>query len=134
MTTPAAAEKYLNEHRQQWGGRPFKVHNPHNKPLEELPVIYGFNNGGSPGWYHAVSLAADGTCLGLHICSHEDYMPADLGLIENSRLDREEAFAAHYPEGYRCEFVPCDEVTSHAGLTAAYALNQEQRNNHQPKE
>lgn len=102
------------------------IHNPHGKPVDELPVIYGFNNGGCPGWLDAVLLAEDGTCLGGHICSAEAFMPGDLGIIEGSRPDRHETFREHYPTGYRMEFVGASEVRSHQGLLAAYHRNQEQ--------
>lgn len=95
------------------------VFNPHQKPVDELPVIYGFNNGGQPGWFSGVLLAQDGTGLGGHICSHELYMPGDLGVLEGARPDRHEAFRQHYPDGYRMEFVGYDDVPGHAGLMAA---------------
>ena len=46
MTTPAAERLYLAQHAHEMEGRGWAVHNPHGKPLDELPVIYGFNNGG----------------------------------------------------------------------------------------
>jgi len=95
------------------------VFNPHGGAVDMLPVIYGFNNGGSPGWFSAVLLAEDGTGLGGHVCSHEVYMPGDLGIIEGSRPDRHETFREHYPEGYRMEFVSYKDVLSHPGLSAA---------------
>ena len=101
-------------------GRRWAVYNPHNKPLADLPVIYGFNNGGSPGWYEAVLLAQDGTYLGGHVCSHEGYMEHDLGILEGTREDRHEEFRKHYPDGYRMEFVSYDDVPGHAGLNAAF--------------
>lgn len=100
------------------------VYNPHHKPVEELPIIYGFNNGGSPGWYSAVLLAEDGEGLGGHLCSHECFMPGDLGILEGSRPDRHETFRQHYPNGYRMEFIPGDQVRTHPGLDAAYKRNQ----------
>ena len=33
------------------------------------------------------------------------------------------AFRAHYPDGYRMEFVPYAEVEEHAGLKEAFRLN-----------
>jgi hypothetical protein len=104
----------------------FAVYNPHNKPTEELPVIYGFNNGGSPGWYSGVLLAEDGTGLGGHMCSHEAFMYGDLGIVEGSRPDRHEAFREHYPDGYRMDFVSSSDVMAHPGLDAAYLKNQAQ--------
>lgn len=121
MTTPAAAAFYLASHQMEWNGRPYAVHNPHNKPLTELPVIYGFNNGGSYDFLSAVLIAEDGTPLGGHCCSNEGYMPHDLGCLEGSRPDRHETFREHYPDGYRMEFVGYADAASHAGLVAAFA-------------
>lgn len=103
----------------------FAVFNPHNKPVEELPIIYGFNNGGSRDWWSGCLLAEDGTGMGGHICSLEGFMYGDLGIIEGSQPDRHETFKAHYPDGYRMDFVPAAEVRAHPGLEAAYQKNQE---------
>jgi hypothetical protein len=127
MTTKAAEALYLAEHLVEWAGKGYAVYNPNYRPLADLPVIYGFNNGGSTGWYSGVLLAEDGTGLGGHVCSHEGYMRSDLGVLEGSRPDRHEAFRAHYPDGYRMDFVPMAEVKDHAGLDAAYQLNQQKR-------
>lgn len=101
----------------------YATYNPHNRPIDELPVIYGFNNGGSPGWYHGALIAEDGEVLGGHVCSHEGFMLGDLGIVEGSRLDRHKHFRAHYPDGYRMDFVPESEVMSHPGLGAACEKN-----------
>ena len=126
MTTPAAAKLYLAQHQYAIEGRGWAFYNPHGKDIADLPVIYGFNNGGAPGWMHAVLLAEDGTGLGSHICSDEGYMEADLGIIDGARPDRHETFREHYPYGYRMEFIAGDVVKarSHEGLERAYALNQ----------
>ncbi len=102
------------------------VYNPNNRPENELPIIYGFNNGGSPGWYYGVLIAEDGECLGSHLCSHEAYMPGDLGVLEGSRADRHERFKAHYPDGYRMEFIGYEDLKDHVGLNTAFKRNQEQ--------
>lgn len=88
MTTPAAESLYVAMHRYELEGRKRAIFNPHNKPLEDLPVIYGFNNGGQPG--------------------------------------RHETFREHYPDGYRMEFVPGEEVRARTceGLMTAYNRNQ----------
>lgn len=126
MTTLAAADHYRFRHIHEMEGKPIAVFNPHNKPVEELPIIYGFNNGGPCDWLSGVLLAEDGVCLGGHICSHEAYMPHDLGILEGTRPDRhEKQFRPHYPDGYIMEFVPFDSVKSHKGLMAAYKKNQE---------
>ena len=124
MTTAEAAAASLTDHQQKWNDQGYAVFNPHNKPVEDLPVIYGFNNGGSPGWYSGVLLAADGEALGGHVCSHEGYMRHDLGVMAGSRPDRHETFRQHYPDGYRMDFVPASEVLTHPGLEAAYQKNQ----------
>lgn len=124
MTTPAAARLYEAQHLLEMEGRRIAFFNPHDKPIDELPVIYGFNNGGNPGWYSACLLAEDGEGLGGHVCSSEGYMPHDLGILEGTRPDRHERFREHYPDGYRMEFVPGDQVMTHPGLEAAYQRNQ----------
>lgn len=122
MTTEAAEALYAAQHVFKHGGRKVAVFNPHSKPVESLPVIYGFNNGGSTGWFSAVLLAQDGTVLGGHACSAECYMPYDLGIIEGTRPDKHETFKEHYPDGYRMEFVGHADVRAHTGLNAAFAL------------
>lgn len=91
----------------------YEVFNPNNVPEEDLPVIYGFNNGGSTSWWHGQLLAEDGTPMGSHLCSHESYMYGDLGILKGTRTDRHEGFRDHYPDGYRMDFVPSDEMESH---------------------
>ncbi len=124
MTTEAAARLYEAQHLHQMEGKGWAIFNPHNKPVSELPVIYGFNNGGNPGWYSAELLAEDGTALGGHICSSEGYMPCDLGILEGTRPDRHKTFQEHYPDGYRMNFISANEVKTHPGLERAYQLNQ----------
>lgn len=123
MTTRAAEELYRAQHNLSVENKGYAVYNPENKPLSDLPVIYGFNNGGSPGFYHAVLIAEDGNCLGGHLCSHDDYMPHDLGILEGSRPDRHEDFKKHYPNGYRMDFVYKNEISDHVALNEAFKLN-----------
>lgn len=122
MTTPLAQALYELEHLAQWDGKPCVVFNPDEKPVEELPVIYGFNNGGQMGWFEAVLVSSDGHVLGGHICSSEAYMPHDLGIVEGARPDRHEEFQKHFPHGYRMEFVPHAAAKGHTGLNAAMGL------------
>lgn len=123
MTTPEAARQYESEHIHKHKDHTIAIFNPQNKPINELPVIYGFNNGGSADWLYAVLLAEDGVCLGQHICSNEAYMPFDLGILEDTRPDRHEQFRTHYPNGYRMEFVEYNNVLAHTGLNKALDLN-----------
>lgn len=135
MTTPAAEKLYLAQHQHALEGRGWAVYNPHLKSFEELPVIMGFNNGGSYQWYQAVALAEDGTFLGSHICSHEGYMENDLGILEGTGHDRhEDSYKKHYPDGYRMEFVPYELIKHHEKLLAAIEkskamANQEEQTN-----
>lgn len=123
MTTEAAARLYLAQHLVEWEGKGYAIFNPLNKPVSELPVIFGFNNGGSPNWYSAMSIAQDGTILGGHICSAEAYMPHDLGILEGSRPDRhEESYKVHYPNGYRMEFVPTEQIPGNEALQHTFEL------------
>lgn len=101
----------------------YAVYNPNNKSIEELPFIYGFNNGGQVGFMHAQLLAQDGTPLGSHLCSSESFMYADLGIYEGTRPDRHEHFKEHYPDGYRMDFISYEDVNNHEGLQAAFELN-----------
>lgn len=124
MTTKAAAKLYLAQHKFTTVGREFVVYNPKNEAVNKLPVIYGFNNGGSEEWCNGVLLAEDGTYLGGHICSDEGYMLHDLGILEGTQPDRHETFIKHYPKGYRMDFVSSKDVPNHIELTKAYELNQ----------
>lgn len=101
----------------------FIVWNPENKPVDTLPVIYGFNNGGPHQFFQGVLIAEDGKCLGQHCCSDESFMYGDLGIIEGWRMDRHETFRAHYPGGYRMDFVKYADVPNHVGLNAALKEN-----------
>lgn len=121
MTTKAA--RVFEVQHQYAGDHGWAVYNPDGKPEEQLPIIFGFNNGGQPGWLDAALLAEDGTCLGKHICSHEGYMPSDLGVRNGTRPDRHETFRKHYPDGYRMVFVGYEAVQSNAVLLAAIELN-----------
>jgi hypothetical protein len=104
----------------------FEIYNPLNKTIEDLPFIYGFNNGGNFGMMYAQLITQDGFGAGSHLCSSEAYMPSDLGCVKGSRPDRHEAFKKEYPEGYRMEFVYSDDIDSHKGLQKAFML----ANNH----
>ena len=122
MTTKAAERLYEAQHQYVWGNKGWAVYNPDKKPENELPTIFGFNNGGSHGWMSAVLIAEDGTQLGGHACSSEGYMPHDLGVLDGARPDRHETFRKHYPDGYRMEFVGHDNVRGHAKLMAAIEI------------
>lgn len=125
MTTEAAAQLYLAQHIYEMQRKGWAIYNPNNIVLSELPIIYGFNNGGSPGSYSAVLLAEDGTVLGGHLCSAEEYMPHDLGILEGTRPDRHKSFRKHYPNGYRMVFIPLNKVKEHRDFMLACEKNQQ---------
>lgn len=87
------------------------------------PKIFAFSNVRGGGDGIAYAMAEDGTLLGSHWCSSEFYVPQDLGVVEGSRPDRHETYAAHYPDGYEMEFVRAADVLTHPGLTEAFRLN-----------
>ena len=134
MTTPAAAALYLAQHNLTMEGRKVAIFNPNSRDLDQLPVIFGFNNGGSSGFLEGVLVSEDGTFLGSHACSNEAYMYHDLGILEGTRPDRHERFQEHYPVGYRMEFVPYADLKEHTGLNKALALLDaaEDKNNESP--
>ena len=119
MTTLVAEALYLAQHEHEHRNRKYAVFNPNGKNISELPVIYGFNNGGDVAILEAVLIAEDGIFLGGHCCSHEGYMRHDLGILEGTRPDRHETFRDHYPDGYRMDFVGYADIKDHAGLNAA---------------
>ena len=128
MTTDSIETRLAAMHRaaqyRELTGLPVTVYNPKNRRVRDLPVIYGFNNGGVDGLLDGVLLAEDGTFLGGHASSAECYMPADLGVLDGCRPDRHEAFRAHYPDGYRMAFVNYAAAGTHPGLQEAYRRSQ----------
>ena len=123
MTTKAAEELYKAQHNYAMEGKKIAYYNPHGVQFNDLPIIYGYNNGGSSNWLSAVLISADGKHLGNHCCSHECYMKNDLGILEGTRPDRHKNFKLHYPDGYRMEFVSYVDAKEHPGLCEAYRLN-----------
>ena len=95
-------------------------YNPNEVAFDELPVIYGFNNGGEKYFFQGVLIAQDGTILGSGNCTSEGAMLEYLGMNPGSRPDRHIRFQEHYPDGYRMEFIGYGEVAEHAGLQEAF--------------
>ena len=111
----------------------YTVYNPNNKPIEELPVIMGFNNGGGSGFMMGQLIAQDGTPLGSHMCSNEGFMLGDLGIYNNTRPDRHKTFAKHYPDGYRMDFVSKDNINDNKLLQKAFELNKLMKDEDKPE-
>jgi hypothetical protein len=97
------------------------IYNPNNLPENDLPIIYGWNNGGRAGFMQGRIVAQDGTLLGQHLCSNEGYMVSDLGMRPELNKWRHEDFKKHYRDGYRTEFVSYERCKPHMGLNAALA-------------
>lgn len=91
----------------------------------DKPKIYCFSAMKDGGDGIAYAMAEDGTVLGSHWCSHEGFVPGDLGATEGSRPDRHEGYAKHYPDGYAMEFVRSGDIAGHAGLQRAFELNKQ---------
>ncbi|MBN3848668.1 hypothetical protein G3N58_17825 [Paraburkholderia sp. Ac-20342] len=87
------------------------------------PKIYVFSNvvGGGDGPCYA--MAEDGTVVGSHYCSNEQWAIHDLGVTSDWH---HEEYRAHYPDGYEMEFVPVANRDAHASLKAALELNARQ--------
>ena len=100
-----------------------EIYNPHGKSEDELPTIFGFNNGGQPEFIHGQLIAEDGVPMGSHLCSSELFMLMDLGICKGARPDRHEGFKKYYPDGYKMEFVSYGDVDGHKGLQKAFKLN-----------
>lgn len=96
----------------------FITYNPSDKPVEDLPYIYGFNNGGGDSNWCGLLIAEDGASLGRHICSSEGWMYGDLGIID-ANSGRHKRFKEHYPNGYKMYFVTYNDAAAHEGLQKA---------------
>lgn len=91
--------------------------------MENKKKIYGFNNGGSPGWMVAAAIGEDGVFLASHVCSSEGFMPHDLGVTSNWK---HEIYDKHFGAGkWEIEFIPYSEVENHEGLQSALKLYNE---------
>jgi len=96
-----------------------KIYNPNNLQVDDLPVIYGFNNGGEDNCFSGILISEHGDILGRHISSNEAFMLIDLGILEGTREDRDVEFKAYYPYGFKMEFVSFNDVLSHIKLLKA---------------
>jgi hypothetical protein len=82
--------------------------------------IYGFNNGGNPGFLHAIAICEDGHVLGQHLCSHEGFMRHDLGFGDSTW--KHENYDKHCgADGW--ELVWVDYPSNSPELDAAIGLN-----------
>lgn len=93
---------------------PLYIFNPHKKPEGELPVIYGFNNGGPTGRMNACLLAQDGSVIGSYMVAHESYIVHDLCLFGEENQGRLHACKLHYQGGFRFAYVGYEDAAKEA--------------------
>jgi hypothetical protein len=111
----------LTREQQLEANNGWEVFNPYDKPLDELPIIFVFVNGHALGGPIGVALSENGHDLGSHACSSEGYVPGDLGARPGFRKDRHtNQYQTHYPDGYRMEYVPSQQIDEHKKLQAAF--------------
>ena len=95
--------------------------------MSNLPKIYIYPTiVWESGDMVCVALAEDGHALASHLSSNERYAKHDMGITGTWKRD---TYHAHYPDGYELVWVDFDDVETHEGLLAAYALNQEMKPN-----
>ncbi|RFZ89388.1 hypothetical protein D0Y60_01795 [Shinella sp. WSJ-2] len=104
-----------------WGENGYVAFNPDEKPIEELPFIYGYNTGELLDERYMLGklIAQDGTTLGAHYSSTETFQRQDLAILPGCWPERQDDFQGHYPGGYRMEYVPAEERPGHVGLAEA---------------
>lgn len=81
--------------------------------------IYAFNNGGSPGWYQAIALGEDGQIVGEHICSHEAWVPHDLGADGRSNWQHDNYDKVYGKGNWTIKYIKPNEIEDHSGLKEA---------------
>ena len=91
--------------------------------MSDKPKIFVWCNRCEPEWHSASAMAEDGTALGGHICSSHSFIAHDMGINENGW--KRDIYAEHYPDGF--EVVWVEDPKHHAGLDAAYKLNQQRK-------
>lgn len=106
----------------------YAVFNPHKRPVEELPVIFGFDNGGQPGYRHGCVISQDGVWFAPHVSSNDGWMLYDLGILDGARFDRHILYQKHYPNGYRMDFVKYEDYEKREDLKAAVELAEGKNN------
>lgn len=84
--------------------------------MSDKPKIYGFVNGGSPGWYSVEAISEDGVFLAGHVCSHPGFGPHDIGVTSDWKHD---TYAKYYPDGF--EVVWIEDTKNDERLKAAHA-------------
>ena len=78
--------------------------------------VYGFVNGGSPGFYEAVLCTADGECLAQHISSTHGWAWRDMQRALDQQFD---ALKERFPEGVDSEWLEPESDPEHLAIVKA---------------
>ena len=84
------------------------------------PCIYVFVNGGrGTDWVSVLALSEDGYIIAGHICSHEGFIPGDMGLDSDRKHD---LYREKYPDGFELKYLDGLEVKTDEGFRRAADL------------
>lgn len=85
----------------------------------------GMVNGSAPGGdVMGYALAEDGACLAMHLSSNASFSKHDMGLTSDWK---HEIYEKYYPLGFELVWVDEDQLDTHEGFNAAFALNKLRR-------
>lgn len=97
------------------------VYNPKNVSEDTLPRIFGYCTTIERDSVYGHALSEDGTFFAASASRSEEELEIDLGIAENGRVPTQKSFVRHHPDGFVCEYIPYEKVTTHLGLQAALA-------------
>jgi len=93
-----------------------EIFNPHDKPIDELPTIYGFSKGNANETHFGCLLSEDGTLIHTKQSPTEFHLQYDLGILKDTQYEMHKYLRVYYPDGYRMEFVPSWKILNHGKL------------------
>lgn len=110
--------QFVAKHRH---GKPIDplIYNPAHRPIDELPVIYGYVSGANPKGCLCLAVSSDGDYLGNRWCTSPEFMAYDLSLAIDGGCQMIKFYLERYQNGFRCVAVPHGEEDSHVGLQKA---------------
>ena len=127
MTTDVD-QLYDDQVTYPWCDAGWLAYNPHHALHEDLPKIFSFVasygrdcvRGDCEITYAAVALAEDGTRLNVDV-SASPYLARQLCDGSDLTLALHKLCIKHYPNGFRFEYVPVEQVKWHDEVIAAEA-------------
>ena len=108
------------------------IFNPNNLPVEQLPVVYGYNAGGRMNALTGKLISEDGEKLGYHVSVDEESMAKDLGIFVGFGDEKHQDIQQYYPNGYKMEFVDYFSVSTHTKLLTAISISDQKPHLQQP--